>query len=405
MSSSESKSKTLLQIGNELDLFFFDDVSPGSCFFTPHGTIIYNKLIAMIRKIYKRIKYNEIITPVICDKSLWQISGHWDKYKENMFIINKDKEDDVYEFSVAPMSCPKHCIFYKKKLYSYRDLPLRLADFAVLHRNEVSGSLGSLFRCRKFCQDDAHIFCTLDQIEAEIELNLGLIKDIYTKFGFTYTVGLSTKPEKYIGSDENWDKAESILKNVLTKAFGDNGFKIHEKGGAFYGPKIDVHIKDSLSREHQCGTIQLDFNLPEKFELKYKGSDDNFYQPVMIHRAVLGSIERFMGILIEHYQGKLPFFISPRQIIVIPVADAFIEYAKSIQSLLEDYHVDVDTNSDTISKKVFNAESLAYNMIIVVGKKEKEAGTICIRNKADGKATFETMTVSELLKDLVLHNN
>ena len=320
------------QIGNKLQLFIFDEISPGSCFFLPKGAKIYNNLIDFLRNCYKKLGYQEVITPNIYKKELWQTSGHWDKYKENMFQIQKlnNDEDIDTEFSLKPMNCPGHCKMFKHLSASYRDLPIRWADFGVLHRNELSGALTGLTRVRRFQQDDAHIFCTLDQVEKEIEDYLYFLKKVYEHFGFSFGVELSTRPEKYIGDLDNWNKAEEILEKKI-KAIPN--WKINKGDGAFYGPKIDVKIKDSLKREHQLGTIQLDFNLPERFNLQYRTEED-FEQPVLIHRAIFGSVERFIAILLEHTNGNLPFWLSPRQICIVPVANKYNEYANEIKSIL-----------------------------------------------------------------------
>lgn len=388
------------EIGRDLKLFFMDDTSPGSPFFLPKGAHIYNKLISFMRKQYKHLNYQEVITPNIFDKKLWMISGHWDKYKENMFVINKERygketkdeskeqslntnPDDEKEFSLKPMQCPSHCVMFQHLTPSYRDLPLRLADFGVLHRNEATGALRGLTRARKFSQDDAHLFCALDQIDKEIETTLDLLSFVYNKFNFTFEVGVSTRPDNYIGDIKNWDLAEDILKKHASKF----NFHIKEKDGAFYGPKIDIHIKDALDRLHQCGTIQLDFNLPERFDLKYTDKDNSFKRPVIIHRAIFGSLERFIAILLEHTQGDLPFWLSPRQIMIIPIkTEKHLEYCMKLKNQLSDYEVDIDDSSETLNKKIFNAETMKYNYIIVVGNKEIKNNVLTIRYN-NGKDT------------------
>ena len=376
-------------IGNDLKLFIFDDISPGSCFFLPHGAIIYNNLMDYLRKKYHQLGYKEVITPNLYNKKLWQISGHWDKYQENMFLINNkniindccqnqdlDQDQDQNEFSLKPMNCPGHCMMFKHLIVSYRDLPIRWADFGVLHRNELSGALRGLTRVRRFQQDDAHIFCTLDQVDLEIANFLSFLKEIYDQFNFEFEVELSTRPEKYIGELENWNKAEDILENNI-KLF-DN-WNINHGDGAFYGPKIDVKVKDSLKREHQCGTIQLDFNLPERFDLKYSTADEGYQRPVLIHRAILGSVERFIAILLEHTNGRLPFWLSPRQICIVPVANKYLEYGNKIKSEFSQYHIEVDDSTETFNKKIRNAEKLKFNYILVVGEKEEESNVVNVR--------------------------
>lgn len=379
-------------IGNDLKLFFFDDMSPGSCFFLPHGTIIYNKLMELLRFYYKKAGYKEVITPNLYNKKLWEQSGHWDKYKENMFIINKnsiDTDNENDEYSLKPMNCPGHCMIFKHMLPSYKELPIRLADFGALHRNELSGALTGLTRVRRFQQDDGHIFCMLNQVGKEIEDFLDLLNDIYLKFNFSFEVELSTRPEKFIGSIENWDKAETILEDKIKKF---SKWNINKGDGAFYGPKIDVKVKDSLNREHQCGTIQLDFNLPERFDLKYVG-EESLERPILIHRAILGSFERFIAILLEHTNGKLPFWLSPRQICIIPVSLNFLNYAKSVKSNFDEYEIVLDDSTNTLNKKIRSAEKLKFNYIFVVGEQEEENNTINVRkmNKNIGQKTIDEM--------------
>ena len=388
------------EIGNKLELFFFDEISPGSCFFKPHGATIYNNLINFLRYYYKKLGYQEVITPNLYNKKLWEISGHWEKYKENMFMIDKDSMDKD-EYSLKPMNCPGHCIMFKHSVISYRDLPLKYADFGVLHRNEVSGALTGLTRVRRFQQDDAHIFCTLDQIEEEINKCLFFQKKVYDHFGFKFSIELSTRPEKYIGDIENWNKAEEILKGVI-KQF--RNWSINIGDGAFYGPKLDIKIKDSRKREHQCGTVQLDFNLPERFGLRYKNptvegeESENYGQPVMIHRAILGSVERFMAILLEHTSGRMSFWLSPRQICVVPVTAENIPYGKKIYEHFKDYHIALDDSSETLNKKIRTAEKMKYNYIFVVGQKEEETESINIRINKKVLGTKGINEAIELLK-------
>ena len=447
-------------IGNNLQLYFFDDSSPGSCFFKPHGTIIYNGLTDFIRYYYKQLGYQEVITPIIYNNKLWEISGHLDKYRENMFMIDKESlGKGINEYSLKPMNCPGHCIMFKHDVISQRDLPLRYADFGDLHRNEISGALSGLTRVRRFKQDDAHIFCTFEQIEEEIGKCLVFQKNVYDHFGFKFSVELSTRPEKYIGELDNWNKAEEILHKII-KRF--KNWSINPGDGAFYGPKLDIKIKDSLKREHQLGTIQLDFNLPERFKLRYKKTgveqvvdeavveqvvdkavegqvdkaieeqvvdkaveeqvveqvdkaveeksgevvdeqaDNSYGRPVMIHRAILGSIERFMAILLEHTSGRMPFWLSPRQICVIPITASNVPYAKKVCDHFKDYHIDIDESSETLNKKIRKAEKLKYNYIFVVGKKEKDAGSINIRIN---KKVLGTRSIDEGIELLCVDYN
>lgn len=290
------------------------------------------------------------------------------------------------------MNCPKHCLMFKNLVQSYNDLPLRLADFGVLHRNELSGALTGLTRVRKFQQDDAHIFCTINQIDDEIEKYLDFLQKVYSHFGLEIDAELSTRPENYIGNLDVWNKAEEILKNKI-KVFPN--WKIDECSGAFYGPKIDIKVKDSLNRYHQCATVQLDFNLPERFDLKYATNDDNYERPVMIHRAILGSVERFFAILLEHTNGRLPFWLSPRQICIIPVSDKFSEHADKIKEKFKKFYVDIDNSSDMLNKKIRNAEMLKYNYIFIIGQKEIENNAISVR---ENKNNIYTKNIDEVLK-------
>lgn len=381
-------------IGNNLKLFFFDDISPGSCFFLPHGTKIYNKLMNYLRKNYDELGYKEVISPNLYNKKLWEQSGHWDKYKENMFLINKksihtDNEED--EYSLKPMNCPGHCMMFKYVLPSYKELPVRWADFGVLHRNELSGTLTGLTRVRRFQQDDAHIFCMLNQVDKEIEDFLSFLDRVYSSFNFDFEVELSTRPEKYIGELENWNKAEEILENKI-KVF--KNWKINKGDGAFYGPKIDVKIRDSLNREHQCGTIQLDFNLPQRFDLKYVSENEGHERPVLIHRAIFGSFERFIAILLEHTNGKLPFWVSPRQICIIPVNLKFINYAENIKEIFKDYEIIIDDSTNTLNKKIRLAEKLCFNYIFVIGEKEEKENSINVRSNNEN---LGLMSIQEMI--------
>lgn len=399
-----SELKTHQELGNQLKLFFTDDKSPGSAFFLPTGTILYNNLVNLMRNEYEKRGYQEVITPVLFDKSLWETSGHWSKYKENMFVIEKHKnhnseeindENKTFQFSCKSMNCPSHCLMFKHMNLSYRDLPLRLADFGVLHRNEFHGALKGLTRVRKFSQDDAHIFCRMSQIEQEITNTIQFIKFIYDKFNMEFKVGLSTRPEQYIGTIELWDDCEKILNNLLIKNF--DKYEINDGDGSFYGPKMDFKVLDSIGREHQLATIQLDFNLPERFKLEFR-SEDGYEQPVMIHRAILGSIERFIAILLESGQGNIPLFVSPRQVAILTVNDNkdMLDYALVVKDKLNKSgikYVDVVSEKDTISKKILNTEVLHYNYIVVIGNKEIKNNTINIRRLGE-------MSTNEFIKKL-----
>lgn len=364
-------------IGQKLDLFSFHDVAPGMVFFHNNGWIIYNELVKYWREEHRKAGYLEISTPQILDKKLWQISGHWEKYRENIFLT----EYEGRQFAVKPMNCPGGMLIYKNKPKSYKELPLKVAELGTVHRQELSGVLGGLFRVIKFTQDDAHIYCMEEQLESEIIKIMELISRIYKKFGFEYHVELSTRPEKRIGSDEMWDKAEKALETVLKKK--KMKFKVNKGDGAFYGPKIDFHIKDSLGRTWQCATIQLDFAMPERFELEYTAEDNKQKRPVMLHRTVLGSLERFIGVLIEHLNGNFPVWLSPIQCRVLSFTDRNIKSSAKLLEQLKDAGIraDSDFNSDTINEKVRNAELMKIPYIIVIGDKEEKAKTIAIRHR------------------------
>ncbi|KAM6195658.1 threonine--tRNA ligase 2, cytoplasmic-like isoform 2-T5 [Sarcoramphus papa] len=319
----EARNRDHRKIGKEQELFFFHDLSPGSCFFLPRGAFLYNTLVDFIREEYHKRNFTEVVSPNIFNSKLWEASGHWQHYSENMFSFEIEKET----FALKPMNCPGHCLMFAHRPRSWREMPLRLADFGVLHRNELSGTLSGLTRVRRFQQDDAHIFCTIEQIEEEIKGCLDFLKSVYAVFGFTFQLHLSTRPENYLGELEIWDHAEKQLQNSLNN-FGEQ-WNLNPGDGAFYGPKIDIKIKDAIGRYHQCATIQLDFQLPIRFNLTYVGKDgDDKKRPVIIHRAILGSVERMIAILAENYGGKWPFWLSPRQVMVVPVGPASEEYAR-----------------------------------------------------------------------------
>ncbi len=389
----EAKKRDHRKLGPQLDLFQFHEISPGSVFFLPKGTTVFNKLIEFLRREYIKRGYDEVITPLVYDKSLWETSGHWQHYKDNMFHVDMDGR----EASLKPMNCPSHMLMYKMGTKSYRDLPIRIADFAMLHRNELRGALGGMTRVRKFCMDDSHIFVTDDQIEQEILGCIDFAKYIYTDvFEFEYDVYLSTKPEKAMGTDEQWENAEGALKKALEKAGIE--YKIKEGDGAFYGPKIDFHLKDTLGREWQCATVQIDFQMPLRFELEYEGADGSGHTPVVIHRALLGSIERFMAILIENYAGAFPTWLSPVQIMVLPVSDKFNDYAEEVaqQLLKQDIRTEVDDSNETLGKKIRNAEILRTPYMLVVGEKEVADKTVTVRDYATKDQ--KPMSVEEFVK-------
>ncbi|XP_074568032.1 threonine--tRNA ligase, mitochondrial 1 [Curcuma longa] len=389
----EAKKRDHRILGQNQDLFFFHQLSPGSCFFLPHGTRIYNKLIEFLRAQYRDRGYQEVLTPNMFNMQLWETSGHAANYKENMFVFEIEKQ----EFGLKPMNCPGHCLMFEHRVRSYRELPLRLADFGVLHRNELSGALTGLTRVRRFQQDDAHIFCRESQIKEEVKNVLDFISYTYGVFGFTFELELSTRPEKYLGEIEVWDKAEAALTEALNE-FG-RPWQINEGDGAFYGPKIDIGVFDALKRKFQCATLQLDFQLPLRFKLSYSAEDEaKLERPVMIHRAILGSVERMFAILLEHYKGKWPFWISPRQAIVCPVSEKSQSYAEQVRDKIHQagYYVDADLTDRKIQKKVREAQLAQYNFILVVGEEEAKTGQVSVRVR-DG-SDHSVMSLDALLE-------
>eukprot|EP01112_Ceratiomyxa_fruticulosa_P015439 TRINITY_DN4540_c0_g1_i5.p1 TRINITY_DN4540_c0_g1~~TRINITY_DN4540_c0_g1_i5.p1 ORF type:complete len:725 (-),score=204.18 TRINITY_DN4540_c0_g1_i5:144-2318(-) len=373
-------------VGRQQELFFFHPFSPGSCFMLPHGARIYNKLISLMKSEYHHRGFTEVISPNMYSSELWKTSGHWENYKENMFVFECDKT----EFSLKPMNCPGHCLMFKHRARSYRELPIRFADFGVLHRNELAGALTGLTRVRRFQQDDAHIFCSADMIEKEIKGALEFMSHIYGIFGFEFNLNLSTRPEKFLGEIELWDKAEKALADVLNQ-FG-KPWKINPGDGAFYGPKIDIQITDALKRLHQCATIQLDFQLPIRFGLEFQTETDH-QRPVIIHRAILGSVERMMAILIEHTGGKWPFWLSPRQIIVLSISEKSAAYASEVRKTISEagFYVDEDISDKTINKKVREAQLAQYNFALVVGEQESSNRTVNIRNRENEQVGLKTV--------------
>jgi len=367
-------------IGQQMDLFSFSEVAPGMVFWHNNGLIVYNELIKFWREVHKIAGYQDVKTPEILDSKLWKISGHWEKYKENIFLTDYEKR----EFAVKPMNCPGGMLIFKNRPKSYRDLPLRVGELGIVHRQELSGVLGGLFRVIQFTQDDAHIFCTEKQIEEELIKIIDLVKAIYNKVGLNLShVELSTRPEKRIGDEKLWDKAEKVLEKVLKKK--KMSFKINKGDGAFYGPKIDYHVKDSLSRTWQCGTIQLDFAMPERFELEYTNKDNKKKRPVVIHRTIYGSLERFIGILIEHTKGRLPTWLAPIQVRVLSFTDRNEKYAKKVLEKLEGFRVDSDFKQTTIQSKIKDAEIMRIPYIIVVGDREEKEKKIAVRIRGDKK--------------------
>ena len=376
----ETKQRDHRKIGKELELFMIAPEGPGFPFFLPKGMVLRNVLEDFWRKIHIENGYQEIKTPMILNEELWHRSGHWDHYKENMYTT---KIDDV-DFGVKPMNCPGGMLVYKNTVHSYRELPIRAGELGLVHRHEKSGELNGLFRVRCFTQDDAHIFCMPSQIESEIAGVIKLVNEIYSIFGFEYKVELSTRPDNSMGSDEQWELAEGALKKVLKDL--DIDYELNEGDGAFYGPKIDFHIKDCLGRSWQCGTVQLDFQMPERFDLTYIGEDGEKHRPVMLHRVIFGSIERFIGILIEHYAGAFPVWLSPVQVKILPITDNQHEYAYKVKEQLQakGIRVEVDDRNEKTGYKIREAQLHKIPYMLVVGAKEVEGNTVSVRSREDG---------------------
>lgn len=427
---SESSTQVNQQVSNKQLLYTIDPLTPGSIFFLPHGTRIFNKLVQFMKNQQIKHGFQEVITPLVYKNKLWKQSGHWENYKDDMFKVvgndvekeqpsldvseNTEHSHEDQEYGLKPMNCPGHCIIYSKFDRSYNELPIRYSDFSSLHRNEASGALSGLTRVRRFHQDDGHIFCTMEQVNQEIENTLTLIKNTYKTFGIKENeieFNLSTRPEeKFIGEIETWDQAEDKLKQVLDSTTAN--WKIDHGGGAFYGPKVDVLLTDAFQKKHQVGTVQLDFQLPDRFDLKYVSEDGNRNnQPIMIHRAVFGSLERFLAILIDHYQGKWPFWMNPRQAVIIPVNDSFTEYAEKLKKQLSgeimnseeiapitgyNFYVDVDLRKETVGNRIKDSIQKGYSYILMVGDKDIQAGTVAIRSRDDRK--ISNLTADQIYK-------
>ena len=376
----EAKKRDHRKLGRDLELFTIMDEGPGFPFFLPKGMILKNLLIDYWREIHRKAGYQEISTPMILNRSLWERSGHWDHYKQNMYTTVIDDQD----FAIKPMNCPGGMLVYKTKLHSYRDLPLRVGELGLVHRHELSGALHGLMRVRCFTQDDAHIFMTKEQIKDEIKGVVNLIDSVYKTFGFQYHIELSTMPEDHMGAQEDWDNATEALRNAITELGYD--YEVNEGDGAFYGPKLDFHLTDCLGRTWQCGTIQLDFQLPERFELEYTGEDGAKHRPIMIHRVVFGSIERFIGILTEHFAGAFPLWLSPVQVKVLPISERHHEYAQKVAAALEaaGLRVEADLRNEKIGYKIREAQLQKTPYMLVVGDKEAETGTVSVRSRKDG---------------------
>ena len=373
----EAKRRDHRKLGKELGLFMMTEEGPGFPFFLPKGMVLKNTLLDYWRQCHKRYGYVEISTPIILNQELWHRSGHWDHYKDNMYTTVIDGED----YAIKPMNCPGGMLVYKSEPHSYRDRPLRMAELGLVHRHEMSGALHGLFRVRCFTQDDAHIFMTPDQMKDEIKNVVKLFDEIYSTFGLTYQIELSTMPEDHMGDEKDWKFAEDTLQAAITEMGKD--FIINAGDGAFYGPKLDFHLADSLGRTWQCGTIQLDFQMPERFDLEYVGEDGEKHRPVMIHRALLGSIERFIGVITEHFAGAFPAWLSPVQVKLLPVTDRAMDYAKNVAAQLDSqgFRVEVDGRNEKIGKKIREATLEKIPFMLVVGDRDMEAGTVSVRTR------------------------
>ena len=376
----EAKKRDHRKLGKELGLFMMAEEGPGFPFFLPKGMVLKNTLLEYWRECHKRYGYVEIATPVILNQHLWHQSGHWDHYKDNMYTTVIDGED----YAVKPMNCPGGMLVYKNEPHSYRDLPIRAAELGLVHRHEMSGALHGLFRVRCFTQDDAHIFMTPEQMKDEIKSVVKLFDEMYSTFGLTYQIELSTMPEDHMGDEAVWHFAEDTLQAAITELGKD--FVINPGDGAFYGPKLDFHLSDSLGRTWQCGTIQLDMQMPERFELEYVGEDGEKHRPIMIHRALLGSIERFIGVITEHFAGAFPTWLHPVQVKLLPVTDRAADYAKEIAAKLsaQGFRVEVDGRNEKIGKKIREAQLDKIPYMLVVGDRDMEAGTVSVRHRAEG---------------------
>lgn len=392
----EAKARDHRKLGKELGLFMLAPEGPGLPFFLPKGLILKNLLIDYWRQIHKRKGYKEIATPIMLDKSLWEKSGHWDHYRDNMYL----SEIDDVEYAIKPMNCPGGMLVYKSEAHSYRNLPLRMGELGIVHRAEKSGTLHGLMRARSFMQDDAHIFMREDQVMDEIQGVMRLIDEVYQKFGFSYEIELSTRPENSIGSDEDWALATEALEKAV-QGMGKS-YVINEGDGAFYGPKLDFHLKDSIGRTWQCGTIQLDFQLPQRFDIDYVGADGEKHRPIMLHRVVFGSIERFIGILIEHYAGKFPVWLSPVQVKILPVSDKYVAYAQKVSGDLAErgIRVEIDDRDEKLGYKIREARMDKVPYMLILGEKEQNNQSVSVRcrDAKEDKQDMGEMSLDELVE-------
>ncbi|TVX94659.1 threonine--tRNA ligase [Paenibacillus agilis] len=390
----EAKKRDHRKLGKQLELFMFSEEAPGMPFYLPKGMTIRTELENFARDVQNKLGYDEVRTPLMMNNRIWEQSGHWDHYKENMYFTQVDET----KFALKPMNCPGHMLIYKNSQRSYRELPIRLSEFGQVHRHEFSGALNGMMRVRTFCQDDAHLFVLPEQIEDEINRVIELIDYIYQVFGFEYKIELSTRPEDSMGSEELWDQAELALRNVLDRRAA--AYRVNEGDGAFYGPKIDFHILDALGRSWQCGTIQLDFQMPEKFDLTYIAEDSQKYRPVVIHRAVYGSIDRFIGIITEHYSGAFPLWIAPVQVKLLPVAAQYVDYAFQVKQVLVEagVRVDIDTRNERLGYRIREAQLEKIPYVLVLGEQEQKLNNVTIRERGEGD--IGAMGIQELVERL-----
>jgi threonyl-tRNA synthetase len=394
----EAKKRDHRKLGKEMKLYMFSEESPGMPFYLPNGFIVRNELENFSREVQQKAGYTEVRTPLVMNQRLWEQSGHWEHYRDDMFFVDVDGSP----FAIKPMNCPGHMLIFKNERRSYRDLPMRISEFGQVHRNELSGALNGMLRVRTFVQDDAHIFVRPDQIKAEVTAAIQMVDYIYSVFGFPYSVELSTRPKDSMGSEELWEQAESSLKDVLDQS--GVPYTINEGDGAFYGPKIDFHIRDVLKRSHQCATVQLDFQMPEKFDLTYIGEDNEKHRPVVIHRAILGSLDRFLGVLVEHYAGNFPLWLSPVQVKVLPVSQVFNDYAEQVTKQLKEagIRVDLDDRDEKLGYKIRQSELEKVPYMFVVGEKERESGMVNVRKRHSKEQTVmeQGLLIQQLLREI-----
>lgn len=391
----EAKKRDHRKLGKDLGLFFISDYAQGMPFYMPKGLVIKNQLIDFWREEHKKAGYIEIETPIAMSRSLWEVSGHWGHYRKNMYTFALEDS----EFAIKPMNCPGGMLYYKENVHSYKEFPLRVGELGKVHRHEASGTLHGLFRVRSFTQDDAHIFMLPSQIESEIQNVLSLVDKMYSAFGLTYHLELSTMPEDHMGDEKTWEEAETALKNAL-KNIGKQ-FVINEGDGAFYGPKIDIHIKDAIGRTWQCGTIQLDMQLPKRFELEYVDADGTKKEPIMIHRVIYGSIDRFLGIITENFAGAFPLWLAPVQIQILNINDSVLDYANSVAEKLKSlgFRVEVDDRNEKIGKKIREAQLQKIPYMLVIGENEKSNNNICVRSRSQGD--LGTQTLDDFIKEII----